>query len=114
LNQLGREAAELLQVRLERVFQRQDRALLLTHTPPFREVCRGKDHIADDEWAPHFVCQEVGDALVETMKARPEKSLLVLAGHAHCWADEQMLPNLRAITGGCELGAPRVEATIWL
>ena len=112
LNHLGLEAADRLEKKLENVFQRYSNIILLTHTPPYQAACIYDKRISNDNWAPHFVCKAMGDSLLKFMNMHPDKTLLVLAGHAHHHADITLLPNLRIIVGESTLGKPQVQAMI--
>jgi predicted MPP superfamily phosphohydrolase len=65
--------------------------------------------VSDDDWLPYFTCRAVGDALLETMQARPDRDLTVLCGHTHGAGTVEVLPNLRVWTGGADYGAPTIE-----
>lgn len=112
LNELGSEAAEYLREKLVRAFLRYERVILLTHAPPFREACLYEGRVCDDNWAPHFVCQILGDDLLEIAKKYPDHQLLVLSGHSHSRADIQVLPNLRVLVGHSELGLPAIQGIL--
>ena len=113
LNQLGKENALILQNSLEKAMKNHEKIIILTHVPPFREACLYRGQIADDNWAPHFVCQQIGDLLLDTFKDS-SKEALVLCGHCHSDADIQILPNLRVISGGAKTGAPRVQGKVFV
>lgn len=112
LNQLGSEAADELRPVLLKALEQYERVLMLTHAPPFRESCMHKGRVCDENWAPHFVCQSVGDMLKEVLGHFPTKQVLVLCGHSHHTANQRILPNLRVLTGHCELGDPSVQGVI--
>ncbi|MGA8164164.1 MAG: metallophosphoesterase [Waddliaceae bacterium] len=112
LNRLGNEAAEELRSVLLKALEDYERVLVLTHPPPFRESCMYKGKVCDENWAPHFVCQSIGDMLKEVLVHFPTKQVLVLCGHSHHTADQSPLPNLRVLTGHCELGHPSRQGMI--
>jgi predicted MPP superfamily phosphohydrolase len=112
LNRLGDEAAEYLRKQLNKALNTFERAVLLTHVPPFEEACLYGGVPADDDWAPHFVCKATGAVIEQAMKDRPDKELLVLCGHCHWGQDIQILPNLRVVTGHSELGVPNVQSLV--
>jgi len=114
LRALGDEAAAYVRRELPRALEARRRAVFLTHVPPFRESCWHEGRISDDDWLPYFTCQAVGDALVETMRARPDCDLTVLCGHTHGEGTAEILPNLRVWTGGADYGRPRVERVLEL
>ena len=60
-----------------------DQVYLLTHVPPLREACWHEGQISDDEWAPHFTCRALGEAILDIMRGRDDKQLIVLCGHTH-------------------------------
>lgn len=112
LNELGSEAAAYFKKTLLEGFKTYDRIIALTHVPPFIEACLYEGKICDANWAPHFVCQALGDVFREVMLQHPEKHLLVLCGHSHSGNDLEVLPNLRVVTGQTELGNPNVQGLI--
>lgn len=109
---LGDEAANYLKSQLELAFKKYDRAIILTHVPPFIESCLYKGKPADDNWLPHFVSLATGKALEEVMKMNPEKKLLVLCGHSHSGQNIEILPNLQCVTGHSELGLPNIQGMV--
>ncbi|MEX1012427.1 MAG: metallophosphoesterase [Waddliaceae bacterium] len=114
LKTLGAEAAEKLKSDLETSLEKFRNIILLTHPPPFREVCYYKGNICDDHWAPHFVCGQVGDMLKMTMKKHPKSHLIVLCGHAHYGIDVQIMPNLRAVCGHSDLAIPSIQGEVYI
>ena len=108
LNDLGDEAALYLRGVLTQALGTHAHILLLTHVPPFKEACWSEGQISDDHYLPHFTCKAVGDMLLEVMAQHPERDLTVLCGHSHGEGTAQLLPNLKAYTGGAKYGEPRV------
>ncbi|PIQ26486.1 phosphoesterase [bacterium (Candidatus Blackallbacteria) CG17_big_fil_post_rev_8_21_14_2_50_48_46] len=106
LQALGAESAAWFRARLPEVLAHYQQVYLLMHPPPFREACLYGTEIADDNWAPHFICKAVGDLLLELMPQFPQTQLTVLAGHTHNPCDIQILANLRVQVGKAEYGAP--------
>ncbi|MDD9938380.1 MAG: metallophosphoesterase [Myxococcales bacterium] len=105
---LGAEAAEHVARELGAALERHERALLLTHVPPLRGACWYQGQTADDDWAPHFVCRAVGEAILETMARHPERALTVLCGHTHSPGEARPLDNVHILTGAAEYGEPRL------
>jgi hypothetical protein len=110
LERLGREAADFLQRSLSAALERYERAIVLTHVPPFREACWHEGKISDDEWLPFFTSKAAGDALVDVASRHPDRDVVILRGHTH--GEGAILPNLRVYTGGAVYGNPRVYATL--
>ena len=109
---LGDEAAAHVRATVPKALETFEHIVLLTHVPPFRDACWHEGAISDDEWLPYFTCKAVGDALVEAMKARPDRTMTVLCGHTHSPGSAQILPNLNVITGGAKYGSPKPQTPI--
>lgn len=86
--------------------------IVLTHAPVFRESCWHEGQISDDDWAPFFVCQAIGELLLQWCTCNPEVQVTVLSGHTHGHGRSKMLPNLRTWTASAEYGTPRINALI--
>ncbi|MEX0939270.1 MAG: metallophosphoesterase [Pirellulales bacterium] len=114
LKALGDQAAAHIRRVLPLALERHGRCILLTHVPPLREACWYEGQISDDQWAPHFVCLAMGEAILEVMRARPEKQLTVLCGHTHSPGEARPLPNVQILTGGTEYGFPGVQRVLEL
>jgi len=114
LNDLGTEAAHYLDKTLRHAVKKYDRIVLLTHVPPFREVCWYDGQVCDDNWAPHFVNLASGERLKAIMEEHPTKQLLVLCGHSHESADVHILPNLHVLAGHSRLGTLSIQGTIYI
>lgn len=108
LNQLGDQAAEHVRRVLPEALDRHQHVFLLTHVPPLRQACWHQGRLSDDQWAPHFTCQAVGDAILDIMRQRPERRLTVLCGHTHGSGETRPLENVVILTGGAEYGQPEV------
>ena len=114
LGKLGTEAAEHIRDTLRQAFKTHKKVIVLTHTPPFRESCLYDGKVCDENWAPHFVCQALGDTLLEEAANFPDKQIMVLCGHSHHKADQKPLNNLRVLTGHSDLGSPSIQGIIEL
>lgn len=109
LNALGEQAAERLGLNLAKALADFQKVIVITHVPPFREACLYRGQAANDEWAPHYVCQSVGQRLLEVAQQWPEREILVLCGHSHHEADFHPLPNLRILVGHAEYHDPQPQ-----
>ena len=109
LNKLGDSAAAKVKRVLPQALERFCHALFLTHVPPFKEACFFGEGISDDNWLPHFGCKAVGEILVELMKSKIDRDMVVLCGHTHGAGSVKILPNLHVITGGAEYGKPQIQ-----
>jgi predicted MPP superfamily phosphohydrolase len=112
LASLGDQAAAEVRARLLTALESFERIVFLTHVPPLIEACWHEGSISDDQWAPHFVCQAVGDTIVEVMREHADKKLTVLCGHTHSRGVCHPLPNLEILTGRAEYGFPAIERVL--
>ena len=109
LKALGDAAATAIRRSLTRTLDRYEHVFVVTHVPPLREACWYNGRISDDEWAPHFTCKAMGDALLEIARQYPERQLTVLCGHTHSSGVCHPLPHMQIITGGAEYGFPAIN-----
>tara|TARA_R110002049_G_scaffold4601_5_gene32381 strand:- start:534611 stop:535444 length:834 start_codon:yes stop_codon:yes gene_type:complete len=113
LQQQGRLSAQRLQKKLEALPDTAIEVLIATHVPPFRESCWYMGKTTDDDWAPFFVCGQIGDTLVEHSTKNPQRNLTVLCGHTHHDGVAMLRKNLVVYTGAAEYGHPDIESC-WL
>jgi Icc protein len=109
LHALGDEAADHLARVLPEALESHRMAVVVTHVPPFRQAAWYQGRYSDDAWLPFFACKAVGDVLLEVMRRRPDRELLVLCGHTHGSGQTQVLENLRVLTGGAEYQKPTIQ-----
>ncbi|MGB6042636.1 MAG: metallophosphoesterase [Pirellulales bacterium] len=109
LHAMGDEAAAHVRRVLPRALDTYGEVVFLTHVPPLREACWYEGQLSDDEWAPHFTCKAIGDALLEIMPEYPDHHLTVLCGHTHSNGETHPLPNLEIRTGAADYGHPDIE-----
>jgi 3',5'-cyclic AMP phosphodiesterase CpdA len=112
LKQLGDQAAQHIRRVLPAALAKFPAVILGTHAPPLREACWHEGQISNDEWLPHFTCKALGDAILEIMRAAPQKKLTVYCGHTHSPGICQPLPNVTIYTGSAEYGLPTVQQVI--
>lgn len=107
--QFADEGAYQLDQDLDRAAAEHSHIIAVTHLPPFRAACLYEDSPADDNWAPHFVCQAIGATILKHAVEHPETQYLVLCGHSHHTANVEILPNLRVLCGAAEYGNPQLQ-----
>ncbi len=112
LQALGDEAGAAIRRALPAALDRYQSVYLLTHVPPLREACWHNGAISDDQWAPHFTCKAMGDAILEIMPDYPQRTLTVLCGHTHGSGAVRPLPNVWICTGAAEYGLPAVNRVL--
>jgi predicted MPP superfamily phosphohydrolase len=114
LQQLAQAAADHLRKQLELALANYPRVILLTHVPPLRAACWHQGQVSDDEWAPHFASPTIGNAVLDVMRAHPERELLILCGHTHGRGECRPLPNVEILTGGAIYGEPEIQRVLEL
>jgi Icc protein len=112
LQALGDEAAAHIRAVLPSALARYSQVLLATHIPPLREACWHEGATTNDEWAPHFTCKAMGDAILSIMRDFPDRQLTVLCGHTHSPGECRPLANVQVLTGGAKYGFPVVERVL--
>ncbi|MCG8651036.1 MAG: metallophosphoesterase [Pirellulales bacterium] len=112
LQQQGRESADRLAAKLENLPADTDQVVVLTHVPPFREACWYEGKTTDDNWAPFFVCGQLGAVLRQAACSRPDCRITVLCGHTHHAGIANITDNLIVHTGGANYGNPAVEGVL--
>jgi Icc protein len=112
LQALGDEAAAHIRAVLPSALARYPQVLLATHVPPLREACWHEGRTSNDEWAPHFTCKAMGDAILSIMRDFPDRQLTVLCGHTPSPGECRPLSNVRVLTGGAKYGRPVVERVL--
>ena len=108
LRVLGDEAAHHFARVLPEALAAYPRVVAVTHVPPFREAAWYDGKPSSDAWLPFFACKAAGDCMLEAMRARPDRQLLVLCGHTHGSGEIRMLDNLEVLTGGARYRHPAI------
>lgn len=92
----GAGYAEILRPVLLEAVKNYQKVILVTHVPPFVEICLDRSlRICNEYKLPFYTCKVIGDMLLEVMTENPSCQMTVLCGHTHEKADAQILPNLR-------------------
>jgi len=77
------DAADLA-ANLEKISQQAfKKVIILTHVPPFAEVCIYKDKATTADWLPFFSSKATGDVILKIAEQNQDKEYLVLSGHTH-------------------------------
>ena len=114
LQQLGDVAAAHIRRVLPEALARFEHVILATHVPPLREACWHEGQISDEEWLPHFTSLAMGQAILEIMRAAPDRQLSVYCGHTHSPGVCYPRPNVTIYTGGAKYGQPAVQEVMRL
>ena len=111
LQEQGRLSARRLVDKLAALPDTTRQVLIATHVPPFRESCWYMGKTTDDDWAPFFVCGQVGQAVLQHCQSHGRQHVTVLCGHTHHEGVAAMRENLIVYTGAADYARPDVEAT---
>ena len=114
MKEQGDLAAHHLYEVLPEAMEKYDQVYLVTHVPPMREACWYDGETADDEWAPHFTCKAVGEAILEIAADWGDTHLSVLCGHTHSPGVCQPASNVLIYTDGAEYEHPRLNRILEL
>lgn len=107
LQQLGREAAEILRTDLEHAVEEYQRILILTHVPPFTQTCTYKDGPGTELGFPGFLWDTMGGILSDTAALHPDIEFFTFSGHTHQESQGNIGQNLRAWSASAEYGETR-------
>jgi predicted MPP superfamily phosphohydrolase len=109
---LAGEAAEALCRKLPEAFEQREQVVFLTHVPPFAEAAWHDGVTCGPDWLPFFSSRAAGEAMLEIMRERPDKRLLVLCGHTHGSGSYRPIPNLLVLTAPARYGAPDIAGVL--
>ena len=112
LAKLGADSAERLAAKLAALPEDARQVLIVTHVPPFRDACWYEGHTTDDNWAPFFVCGQLGRAIRAISQARRQCQYTVLCGHTHHSGIARVEPNLTVHTAAATYGQPQIAAIV--
>jgi predicted MPP superfamily phosphohydrolase len=103
------DARALKQDLLEALQKAPKKIIVLTHVPPFKEICLYEGKVSSDDFLPFFGSKVMGDLLMQIAKDNPSITFLVLCGHTHSKAQCQPLDNLIVHVGKAEYGQPEIQ-----
>lgn len=113
MQQLADHDAEQLRIQLiDAVKEHPKKIIVLTHIPPFKEVCSHEGEINNDDWLPYFSSKAIGEVLTNICTNHPEINFLVLCGHTHDKAQYSPFSNLIVEAGHAEYNAPEIQKIV--
>lgn len=86
--------------------------IILTHIPPFKEVCLYGERETSDDFLPFFASRATGEVILTAAEENPEVEFLVLCGHTHSKARLQPRNNLTVKVGRAEYTKPEIQEVI--
>lgn len=112
LLKLGAESADRVRAKLQSIPSSTRQIIVATHVPPFCESCWYEGRTTDENWAPFFVCGQLGKVLLSYADQHDHQMITVLCGHTHHGGIARMKDNLVVHTGGAVYQHPAIEAVI--
>jgi predicted phosphohydrolase len=112
LQEQGKQSADRLRKQLDQVPSETTHLIIATHVPPHCESCWYEGRTTDENWAPFFVCGQVGDVLEQFACENTTIKLHVLCGHTHHAGTAELSENLIVYTGAAVYGQPDLEACL--
>jgi len=107
LQQLGEEAAAVLEPALHTAASLYTQVIVLTHVPPFPEAAFRDGRPLDEAWLHGYCCGAVGEAIERVARSRRGTDFTVLCGHTHGEGRVALRDNLVALNGDARYGHPR-------
>lgn len=86
--------------------------IILTHVPPFPELCIYQGRQTDSDFLPFFSSKATGDVLLAIAHNYPSVEFYTFCGHTHNYAHAQLLPNLTVTVGAAEYYYPAIQKII--
>lgn len=114
LQKYAEKAADYLKRVLTAACKQYKKIIVLTHIPPFEDVCYYKDGSSNPHYSAHFVSKITGDALLDVAKSHLDIKITVLCGHTHTEAFSKITSNLDCYVGGADLGQPKLQGVLTL
>ena len=112
LIQQGVASASRLNEKLNSLPETTRHVIVATHVPPFCESCWYEGKTTDENWAPFFVCGQVGEVLKRASQSNTKRQHTVLCGHTHHDGIANISDNLIVYTGAAQYGKPGVEGVV--
>lgn len=115
MQQLADTDAMCLQKDLAQVIAKKPKKIIvLTHIPPFKEVCFHQGKTSSDDWLPFFASKVMGEILIKIASENPDVDFLVLCGHTHSSAEFSPLKNMMVKAGAAEYYQPKIQEVLRL
>jgi hypothetical protein len=102
-------AAHFLQV-LPPAAASNERAIVVTHVPPFAGASWYRGRPSGPDLLPFYSSRCIGDAVLSVMARHPTCHATVLAGHTHGRAHYDATANVQAQVAAAVYGHPRIAA----
>lgn len=112
LNELADNAANYIRETLHHALNLCSNVIMLTHAPPFKEVCWYQGKESDDNHLPHFASKVMGETVRDVMHEHKGKNLTIYCGHTHNERSVKIMPNLVIKAGRATYGAPETQDII--
>jgi predicted phosphohydrolase len=102
-----------LAIQMEAILRQDPRVVIIaTHVPPYREAAFYKGEHSDNQFAPFFSSQAMGELLTKVASENEQTRFLTLCGHTHGSGRYQARTNLEVVTGAARYGAPDLAGIV--
>jgi len=109
LRKLGQESATYLRSVLPYALSCFEHVVVATHVPTFTQAAFYRRKPCDNLRQPFYSNLSAGGVILRIAQRFPKSKVTVLAGHTHCAAQFQALPNLALRVGGARPGFPGAQ-----
>ena len=86
--------------------------LVLTHIPPYEQLCWFAGVQSDANWTPHFACKAMGREIDEFVRQHPDVYVHILCGHSHGGRRHRFGPTLEGWCGNAYYSRPDLQETL--
>jgi len=116
MQSLADRDAKQLEVDLKKSIEayKPKKIIVLTHVPPFENVCLHEGEKTDSGYLPFFASKAIGDVLLKFAEKHSTVEFLVLCGHTHSQACYQVSGNLMVKVGKAEYYQPEIQEELLL
>jgi hypothetical protein len=105
---LGNMLANNIKDVLSKAFLKYKNVIMVTHVPPFPEVCLFNNGPSEIEALPFFCNKQMGDVLLDVMEEHKDNNLTLLCGHTHSAAEKQIYDNFKVTVAWARYSNPKV------
>lgn len=108
VRKLAREGVEHIAKGIKAAVRYYKHVIVLSHPPAYRSSHIHNGSVGDDNSAPWYVCNMLGDVMSQASQAYPNVKFTLLSGHTHGHYS-QTFKNLSVNVGGANYGAPQIS-----
>lgn len=106
------DARKLKRKVLRAIAEGYTKIIIVTHVPPFEEVCTHAGKKSTSDGLPFFSSKILGSTILPIAQKHPEIDFLWLSGHTHSKAEYSPCPNMICKVAKAEYYFPQIEEII--